>query len=813
MSVTRRTFEVMLRRRWMSLGALLLLCLGAVLFARTLRTDFSVESYFPVGDQARTSYDRYKRDFPTEDTAAVVVVESSTLWSNEGLARVAALEDELARIQGVLYTEGLSTVRDVTRVGTDEIRMEPLFPKGPLSEAEIARRREIATHDPLFSWRLAPPPPPTGPELSATGPAAGATTIRVILDPQYAGKEETRNQFYVSARDTLKRHEVSAVPGQPADKISLSGVPVIRSQYVELINLDNVRLFPVALVLILGLLYLGFRSLGGVGVTFLTIAGSVLWTYGFMGVVGYPVQVMTAITPIVVMIISISDTVHILSHYQDELGHGKSRRDALVEAMTATALPCLLTEITIACGFLTLLSVNLQGIQQFGLTTAVGVLFAWLANMAVLPLAIDWIEPHLRPQERTPVTRALERVVSRIEALVIHHPRRIWVVTGVLLTGSLLLGSQIHRDYTAWDDLRPEGDMKRTIRYAERIHGGLVPLAIYLEPKPGPDGAVEDPMFDPAAIALMDRVTQFLKTHFPEIRSVHSAADPWRKTFQLFAPDVAAASGGLPTSKAMAAQLFTMFDERRLTRDFLTPDRRTAAVVAMLPEMPSARTAQILKELDAYLSQESKATGYPLTPTALFVLLDDINNMLVNGLITSFGSAILVSLVVFCLVLRSIKLGLVGLLPNVLPLGLTLAFMRLANIALKPSTVIVFAITLTIADDDTIQYLARFREVFFKFRKEGSQDPHHAAAVETLRETGLPMFLTAASVSMGFLCLAFSQFLGTAHLGVLVGVSLFTAVFGDLFLSPALLIHLRPELRSGWGFRRKEPAADAVKLE
>jgi uncharacterized protein len=238
-----------------------------------------------------------------------------------------------------------------------------------------------------------------------------------------------------------------------------------------------------------------------------------------------------------------------------------------------------------------------------------------------------------------------------------------------------------------------------------------------------------------------------------------------------------------------------------LLRDYLDFERRTAAVYVPMPDVGSTRIAEITKELEAYLDGERAALaakGIPLeiTVTGMFAIGEDIYNTLVGGLLKSLGLAILISLGVFSLVLQSWRLGLVALIPNVLPLVLTFGFMGLTGIDLNPNTVIVFSITLVIADDDTVQFFARFKIRLQRILGESPDhpQPHLAAAVETLREAGLPMFITACAVAFGFATLLVSNFIGLANLGILIGVSLFAAVFGDLFLTPILLAKLRPKV-------------------
>ncbi len=244
-------------------------------------------------------------------------------------------------------------------------------------------------------------------------------------------------------------------------------------------------------------------------------------------------------------------------------------------------------------------------------------------------------------------------------------------------------------------------------------------------------------------------------------------------------------------------------------RDVLAFDRSAAAVVAVVPDVGGARAREIVDALEGAVEAERAAVRrkdadgrtvpgterWRLTVTGILAMADDVHETLVGGLVRSLALAALASLVLLGAVLRSVSLALLALVPNLVPLVLTFGFLGLTGIELKPSKVIEFSITLTIAEDDTIQFLSRFRAAFADARARGAADPHEDAARRTLRETGLPMFVTACSIAAGFASLVFSRFVGLESLGLLVGVSLFAAVFADLFLTPLLLMRLRPRLR------------------
>lgn len=766
----------------MALVAVLVLSGIASIFAARVRPDYSIEMAFPRFDQSRVDYERFKRDFPFDDATALVVVEAPDIFSPAGLRRIGALEQDLARIEGVVDTQGLTTVRDIVSDGAT-IQTELLVPTFDLSEQEIARVRNTVTHSPLFVWNIAPPD-------------ARATTIQVTLSPAHASTDASRTRFLLDAREVLRRHEDVARSMGTRQRLTLSGLPVIRSQFTELIAADLARLFPVALLVILFLLYLSFRSLTDVAAAFVTIGVASLWTVAVMGLTGVPLQVLTQITPIIVMIVSVSDTSHIVSDFREALRRGANGHDALVSACTSNALPCLLTEITIAAGFLGLVFNDMIMIQQFGAATAAGAMLAWLANVTVLPLALSIFHAdRSRTSRATPWLRvAVEGFIGYVERRVIPRPSLIFSVAALVIAAAAVLAFRVGREYFSYDDLRPSGALYQDLRHVESVFGGSVPLAVFVEPAAGharePNG-----MLEPEALALIDRITDRLTTAYPhEIRNVSSVSEYLRKAHGLFAADDPRA-GELPATRKLAAQELTAVEDPRIVRNLVSVDRSTAAVSAMVPDNGSSRASEMIAGLREYFDREQAAHPFRITLTGIYGIADGIYRSLVGGLVRSFGWAVLISFLMFCVVLRSFNLALIALVPNLLPLLLILGVMSVLNIDLKPTTVVIFSIVLVIADDDTIQYLTRFRERYISLVRASHADPHRAAAVETLRHTGPPMFVTAISVAAGFSTLMLSEFMGLANLGLLTGVALLAAFFADVFLTPLLLITLRPRIR------------------
>lgn len=773
------------------LGLLLVVALtaGFGAGALNLRVDFGIELLFPTSDPARLDYDRFKERFPLEDAHALVLFEAPDLYSPAGLQRLEALERDLATLRFgptdpdtgkprglVVDTQSLLSVEDVIDED-DELTVAPLLASSDPSPDALERAKRKATQDSLFAWRISPPD-------------GRSTTLRVTLDSASARDEVLRTAFLAAIRETLAKHERAAREAGVEQTLVASGLPVIRAAGIELVNKDMATLMPIAYGLIALLLLVAFAHLGEMVATMLTVGAAVGWTYGVIGWCDIPLQTLTSTTPLVVMIISVSDTAHIVTHYREGVLQGLERRDAIARATAEAAIPCLLTELVIAGGFLSLLSADMAMIKQFGLATALGVLLAWLANMTALPLLLLAFGSRSVPKGESRSLRTLQGIVGWVERVVRDHPRRV-VAVAVLVTGAALaLGSQVGREYYNFDDIPETTEIKRSLRAVEGAHGGVVPLVLFVEPT-GELASQPEPLTDPRAVALLDRLERRLR-EIPEVKAPLSPATFLRKAHEVLAgPDP---ESPLPTTRAQVAQELLLIDDGELMKDVLTIPRDAACVVAYMPDKGSTRARAVLAELESFLAKETAGQPFRVTITGNYVIADAVYRSLVGGLLISLGIAIVVTFLFFCGVLRSWRLALIGLVPNLLPLALTLGVMSLLGIDLKPTTVIVFSITLVIADDDTIQYLARFRRRYDELFKLGVPGLHQQAALEVLRGTGPPMLVTTLVITLGFLCLRFSVFQGIGHLGTLIGVSLLTALAADLFLAPLLLMGIKPRI-------------------
>ncbi|MHC4392950.1 MAG: efflux RND transporter permease subunit, partial [Planctomycetota bacterium] len=485
-----RLFHVLLKRRWLTALLLIGACIPAVQLAGKVRTDQAVEHMFPVADPTRETYDAYKAIFPYDDAHAIVVMEADDLWAEAGLVRADRLEEEFRALEGVIKVDGPVSVRDVAGSDTT-ISLRRIFPRVDLPDDEREQAIKTAQTDPMFAWNFAHPERKTA-------------SIQVLLNIDYARTDELRRAFNKSADEIIERHR------HEWKSLMITGIPVIRGRYIQMVQVDKDVLLPLAYLVITLIVAFSYRSVVVVFGTVLTIAAALIWTVAGMAGLDMPFTLLTSFSPIIVMIISISDTVHIATDLDTRMRRGIPRRQALVEAMADGAGPCLLTEITIAAGFLSMTLVNVTAISEFGIVTAIGMMLAWFANMTVLPLILSFGRkvPKVAPAAATPggtwVLRTWKRFIDWIEVQVTQHTRRVVGVAVVLLLVPAIAATSLDRVHLVFDDLWPESALKKEIEYGESSRGGLVPLAIFLEADDALRAKSPSPVLEPEALRFMD---------------------------------------------------------------------------------------------------------------------------------------------------------------------------------------------------------------------------------------------------------------------------------------------------------------------
>lgn len=678
------------------------------------------------------------------------------------------------------FSMGLMTIAD--RVGA--IRYGPAVEGETVTEAERQGLLRALENAPLVEGRL----------ISRD---RTVTAVALFLDPSVSGADAM--QRTVRAIDAW----LAANPPPPGVRVDPAGLPHLFNSIATKIQEDNVRLVPLTLMVCLILLFLSFRWIPGTVLPLLAVGISVLVTIGGMALFGQPLNVINNIIAPLLIIVGVSDSIHLIARYREELGHASSKLEAAERTVRAMALACFLTSATTAVGLGSLVVSRTAMLRDFGIIAAIGVMIAYVVTIVFLPAAMTLFKPPLPPQNRpghaaSALARGwLEKGLVGLTTRVLRRPW-LWLAVATLwgaAAGWSAVGVRI--DSALLDEFEQDDTAFTTTVLMEQKLDGVRPLEVMLT-------AREPGRFqDPQVLREIADVQAWLEEQ-PGVLSTLSASDYLHESWARLTGDPAAAEEPFRSREQVEALslLFDRADPNPLER-VLSDDGKVARIQVRLADVGSRASIEIIEALRARLTHKMRPFGIAVAMTGEAYTGSIGLDAIVSDLLGSLGTAVLIIFGMMVVLFRSWRLGLLAIPPNVIPLIGTMAWMSWRQIPLNAATVIVFSISLGLAVDASIHILARYRE------ETGKRAPRSVAILRAGRSTGRGITVSCATLMLGFGVMLLSSFIPVRRFGELTAVTVGLSLVSTLIVQPALLRVLAPKVPPNRFRRAKgvEPAS------
>lgn len=764
--------RALVRRRGLALLAVLTLTALAVLGAlprvrEGVPIDFTPQAIFEEDRESRAVLERLRAAWPRDDNDLVLILDGP-VWTPEGVQALRTLATAAGSVPGVVAVDSLVGAVTATRQ-EGGVRIGPLLSPSP-DEAELAAARAAVAGDPSVEPLL----------VSADGTLA---TVRVRVDGAISA---------VSDLGPVVRQvgEVArSVPLAPGFTVAITGVPQVRVEVVELLLAEQVRFFPLASVLFAVVLVVIFRKPLPALLPLFTVGLAVLWATGLLLAMGVTFNVFSELVPTLVLVIGLSDGIHILARYREELeaepAGAPSTEAAMGRTVVAMAGACLLTSVTTAVGFGSLATASSRVIRDFGLHAAVAVLVAYVAVLVALPTLLAWVPARtVLATRRRGTDHPLRGALAALDRAVARWPRRVLAVTAVFTALALGVSSQVRTDSHMMEVHPTDHPQQAVFRRVEASLGGIVPVVVHLEGPP-------DVFRDPAILGRVHTLAAHLRST-EHVGWVTSPADAVASVHHLLTGERA-----VPDDEALLAQELLLLEsagpalglDRVVDADF-----GRARVLALTSDVSGHWFVELGHSLQAYGDALFAGTGVEVVVGGDGVLASAGIHRIINDLLTSVGLAFGVILLTLAVALRNLRLAAAAMIPNALPLLCTLAVLVALGDALRTSNVVSFAVALGLAVDDTIHFLVRLRQ---ECQAGGSLSQ---AISRTFRGAGEAIVLTSVLLAIGLGVLTVSDLNPTRDFAVFALATVASALVGDLLVLPALL-HV-------WGPRLLDPMAN-----
>ena len=600
------------------------------------------------------------------------------------------------------------------------------------------------------------------------------STLLISLD-NIVMKSASREELIFSIKDL-----VDAYSDEFQTKVHYSGLPYIRT--VDSIKIkDEISLFIIFTLLITSLiLFLFFRSFKAVISSMIVVILGVVFSFGTIAIFNYEVSVLMALIPPVLIVIGIPNCIFLINKFHNEFKRTQNKDYALRKMVQKIGNITLLTNLTTASGFAAFMLTNSETLQEFGLIASVNIIFIFLLSLFIIPIYFSFASPpkyrHTKHLDKIWINKLVERLVFLVQ----YRRKYIYFITTILILFGVFGILNIKTTGNLTDELPKEGDLYKDLKFFESNFGGVMPLEVMVNTKK------KNGLLKSYNLRKIEQLSQELAT-FKEFSKPSSYVDVVKYSKQAFY-NGDSAYYSLPNSQEQRMILSYLKNSSAsmnmgaLMMDSLKQEARISLRVA---DISTTKMDSVFDALLPKLNKIFDSDKYDVTITGSSVVFLNGTKFLLKNLMLSLLLVIILISVFMAWMFNSFRMVVVSIIPNLIPLLLTGAIMGYFGIALKPSTILVFSIAFGISVDDTIHFLAKYRQELLVNNWNIKK-----SVLSALNETSVSMFYTSVVLFFGFFIFVASDFGGTIALGLLVSITLLFAMLSNLLLLPALLLSL-----------------------
>ncbi|CAM4066518.1 efflux RND transporter permease subunit [Gillisia limnaea] len=583
--------------------------------------------------------------------------------------------------------------------------------------------------------------------------------------------------------------------------VYVSGMPYIRTLNAKNIT-DEIGLFIGAALLVTSLIFFFFfRSIRATVIAMVTVMIGVMWAFGIIGLLHFEITVLTALIPPLIIVIGIPNCIFLINKYQQEIKIHGNQAKSLQRVISKVGNATMLTNVTTASGFAAFILTDSTLLKEFGIVASINIIAIFLLSLVIIPIIYSYMsvpkDKHLKHLNK----RWIGAFTAWTERMVRNHRVTIYIISIILLATSIIGIYTIKISGSLLEDMPQDADFFHDIRFFEEEFNGVMPLEILIDTKQ------EKGALKLATLKRMESLENLI-AEVPELSTPLSVVRLAKYTKQAYY------NGNpkyfqLPTSQEqnfIAPYLKGISGEGAILNSYVDSTGRYARITTFMKDIGTEKMERIEENLRPQITKIFPEERYTVTMTGKALIFQKGTTYLVKNLIVSLSLAILLIALLMAWMFRSFRMILVSLIPNLLPLLVTAGMMGFLGIPIKPSTILVFSIAFGISVDDTIHFLAKYRQEL-----KANNWKIKRSVYAALKETGVSMFYTSIVLFFGFSVFMISSFGGTVALGGLVSATLLFAMLSNLILLPSLLLSLEKSIANKETL--KEPAIQIIAEE
>ncbi|WP_440880023.1 efflux RND transporter permease subunit [Tenacibaculum sp. C7A-26P2] len=756
-----------LRNRYFVL--ILITVITGLLLSQTkhMRFSYTEANLLPTDHKANVEYDNFLKIFGEEGNLIILGVKDSTVFSPHKFKKWNLLTKSFEKSAQVDFTLSISDVKKLKANRTQrKFEIEPLFNETPNTTEGISNiKKQLFEKLPFYENLL----------YNKKGVLQTAIYLRkdIINTPERA--DFIIDVLIPTIEEFEKQNDID---------IRISGMPYIRT--LNSLNItQEMGIFVVGALLITAIIFFFFfRSFRATFITLLVVGIGVVWAFGFIGWFRYEITVLSALIPPLIIVIGVPNAVFLINKYQQEVKKHGNQAKSLQRVISKIGNATLMTNITTASGFATFVFVKSQLLREFGILASVNIISIFILALLIIPIIYSFMplpeKKHLNHLEK----RWMENVVNWMERTVKRDRIGIYITTVIVIILGIVGLYKIRVSGSLIEDMPRGKQFYKDIKFFENEFGGIMPLEILIDTKK------EKGVMKLSTLKKIEKLNETIET-FPELSkpiSINNLVKYSKQAYYNGNPKYYQ----LPTSQEKAYILsYTKNSAKNsnMLNNFVDSTGRYARITTFMKDIGTDKMDIIQERLNAVIKKNFSNDRFNVSLTGKALVFLKGTNYLIKNLVISLSLAILLISIFMAWMFRSPQMILISLIPNMLPLLITAGLMGFFDIPIKPSTILVFSIAFGISVDDTIHFLAKYRQELLS-----NNWKIKPAVYAALKETGVSMFYTSIVLFFGFLVFTISSFGGTIALGGLVSVTLLLAMVSNLLLLPSLLLSFEKKI-------------------
>lgn len=757
-----RVSRIILRNKILLLTLLALLTLFLGYHALKVEMSYEYASMLPKKDRAYQDNQKFVEVFGEEGNLIIIGTQDSTFFEFEKFKRWEKLCDDLLKVEGVENLLSVSNAYNLHKNNEEKkFEIEMVFPDTISNQAELDLAVDEFKQLPFYKKLLYN-------DESNTYLIA----ITVNKDKMLSKDREKMVKAIQKIGNQFEKDENL--------KLHYSGLPYIRVITAMIIKSELYLFSALALLICIAVLFLFFRSFKAVFFPVIVVLIGVVWSLGTLGLLGYKITILSGMIPSLLIVIGIPNSIYMMNKFHHEFVKHGNKVKALQRVIVKIGNSTFLTNLTTALGFATFIIVKSDLLKQFGIVASINIIGLFVLSLILIPVIFSFIKTpspkHVRHLEYKLVTRVISWFINATQ----NYRRWVYSATAVILALGIWGITLMKSSGYVVDDIPKDNPIYTDLKFFEENFNGLMPLEIMIDTKK-PGGAMQLSTFE-----KIDDLEKRLEK-YDELSTPTSILNLLKFSKQAFY-NGSENYYSLPNNREKNFILqYAATGEKNagLLHSFLDSTRQFTRISIRVKDVGVKRMEELYtsfyNDIDTVFSPEN----YDVTVTGTSITVFKGTNYLLHNLLTSLALAIALISLIMALMFSSWRMVMMSITPNIIPLVFTAALMGITGIPIKASTILVFSIAYGISVDNTIHFLAKYRQEL----KATGWDIKKSVIL-ALKETGVSMLYTAVVLFFGFGIFSVSSFGGTRAMGILVSLTLVVAVISNLMLLPSLLFSL-----------------------